>query len=45
MEKMEQLLDCLGAEYLIGSIIRAMPENELNEYAEFIARMEDIKLN
>ena len=45
MEKMEQLLDCLGAQYLLDSIIRAMPENELNDYAEFIARMEDIELN
>lgn len=45
MKKMEQLLDYLGAEYLLDCIIKAMPNDELNDYADFIARMEDIELN
>lgn len=45
MEKMEQLLDCLDAQYLLYSIIKAMPIDVANEYAEYIARMEDIELN
>lgn len=45
MEKMEQLLSYLGAEYLLNSIILAMPNDVCNEYADYIARMEDIELN
>lgn len=44
MEKIMQLKELMGTETLLNELILALSEDELNENAEWIARMWDIEL-
>ena len=43
-KEFEILLDALGAEHLLASLVDALSGDELLENMEFIARMEDVDL-
>lgn len=45
MEKIMQLKEFMGTETLLDELINALSEDELNENAEYIARMWDIDLD
>lgn len=44
MEKMEKLLEMMGADMLLTELIYALSEYELNENADYIAQMNDINI-
>lgn len=40
-DKMAELLDEFGADEILGALMRSLSDDELNDNAEFIARMFD----
>lgn len=44
MEKLDEMVEILGAEYVLEELARAMSSDELQENLEFVDRMNETEL-